>query len=53
LCAAVTTQSFHNSYVSAVSYINAIVTAIVTKARDRVTRSLRDIDAIVPLEELG
>lgn len=51
LCAAVTTQSFHNSYVSAVSYINAIVTAIATKARDRVTRSLRDIDAIVPLEE--
>jgi DNA-binding MurR/RpiR family transcriptional regulator len=51
LCTAVATQSFHNSYVSAVSYINAIVTAIATKARDRTTRSLRDIDAIVPLEE--
>ncbi len=51
LCAAVATQSFHNSYVAAVSVINAIVTATSTKARDRVAQSLKEVDAILPLDE--
>jgi DNA-binding MurR/RpiR family transcriptional regulator len=48
LRAAVQSHSFHNSYVAAVSIINALVTAISTKARDRVARSLKDVDAVMP-----
>jgi DNA-binding MurR/RpiR family transcriptional regulator len=51
LRAAVRTQSFHNSYVAAISIINAIITAISLKARERVARALKDVDAVMPVDE--
>jgi DNA-binding MurR/RpiR family transcriptional regulator len=45
---ATASSSFHNSYVAAVACINAIVAAISTKARARVTRRLREVDANLP-----
>jgi DNA-binding MurR/RpiR family transcriptional regulator len=51
LRAAVRTQSFHNSYVAAISLINAIVTAISVRARERVGRALKEVDAVMPMEE--
>jgi DNA-binding MurR/RpiR family transcriptional regulator len=49
--AAVKSQSFLNSYVAAVGCINAIIVAISTRARDRVARSLKEVDAVMPLDE--
>jgi DNA-binding MurR/RpiR family transcriptional regulator len=51
LRAVVRSQSFHNSYAAAIGVINAIVTAISIKARDRVSRSLKEVDAVMPLDE--
>lgn len=51
LRAAVRTQSFHNSYVAAVSLINAIITAVSVRARERVGRALKEVDAVMPVEE--
>jgi DNA-binding MurR/RpiR family transcriptional regulator len=48
---AVQTQSFHNSYVGATSIINAIITAISVKSRDRVARALKEVDAVMPDDE--
>ena len=41
-------SSFHNSYAAAVACINALVAAISTRARSRVSKRLREIDAILP-----
>jgi DNA-binding MurR/RpiR family transcriptional regulator len=51
LRAAVRTQSFHNSYVAAISLINALITAVSVRARERVGRALKEVDAVMPVEE--
>lgn len=51
LRAAVRTQSFHNSYVAAISIVNAIITAISLKARERVAQALKEVDAVMPDDE--
>jgi DNA-binding MurR/RpiR family transcriptional regulator len=45
---AVASQSFHNSYAAAVSCVNALVSALATRARARVVRSLREVDEVLP-----
>lgn len=44
----VASQSFHNSYAAATSCINALVSAVATRARLRVSRTLREVDEILP-----
>jgi DNA-binding MurR/RpiR family transcriptional regulator len=51
LQAATESPSFHNSYVAAVACINAVVMAVAAKARARVTRRLRDVEDVIPVDD--
>lgn len=48
---AVTSPSYFNSYTAAVSGINALLVAVSTRARTRVSRRLREVDEALPPEE--
>lgn len=43
-------SGFHNSYVAATACVNALVTAMSTKARSRVGRRLREVDEVLPAD---